>query len=102
MKKLYTLLISLSLAAVVFCQSGSNLTTKAVESASVKSSQDYSLAQLVRLKKDLANMPRTFKKDLDYNIDGKNNAKDIVALKRLLFGLQNYDDDGYYNKVVKP
>lgn len=52
--------------------------------------------------------------DFDYNQDNKVNAEDLVALKRILLGLpyapaepddkedSEFDDDGYYNDVVKP
>lgn len=51
--------------------------------------------------------------DFDYNEDKKVDAQDLIALKRILLGLpyvpepddkedSEYDDDGYYNDVVKP
>lgn len=52
--------------------------------------------------------------DFDYNGDNNVNAQDLIALKRILLGLPyvsvdpdgkenpEFDDDGFYNDVVKP
>ena len=58
MKKLYTLLISICLVAVLLCQSGMVLTLSADEVDSVNSGKTVSLTQLVRLKKYLAKISR--------------------------------------------
>ena len=112
MKKLYTLLISLCLAAVLFCQSGMVLTLSADEANSVNSSKEVSLKRLVRIKRYLAQMPRSYDESFDYNEDKSNDAMDTVALRRLLLGLPieseevnetpAYDKDGFNKKVARP
>ena len=112
MKKLYTLLISICLVAVLFCQSGMVLTLSADEVDSVNSGKTVSLTQLVKLKKYLAKMPRSYDESFDYNEDKSNNAMDTVALRRLLLGLPvesekvnetpAHDKDGFYLKVARP
>ena len=105
MKKFKTLLISICLVTFLFFQAGSCLTLFADRAKDT----NVSLVYLVKLKKQLASSKgmRTYNSGLDYNEDGQNNATDLVALRRLLLGLPieespNYDDDGFFNKVLKP
>ena len=111
MKKFHTLLISIFLCAILFCQTGICLTCAAAEADSQSATKNVSLVDLVRLKKHLAGM-RSYITDADYNDDGVINATDIVALRRLLLGLPvdtdnvaktpKIDKDGFYNQVIKP
>ena len=101
MKKHYTLLISLCLAAVLFCQSGTFMTISA-EETNTKINGNSSLVQLVNLKKYLAKSPRSYNREMDYNADEVNNAEDIVTLRRRILGLPTYDKDGFNNRTVRP
>ena len=110
MKNFKTLLIGICLVAFLFCQAGSCLTLFADNAKST----NVSLVYLVKLKKLLASSKemRTYNGELDYNEDGQNNATDLVAIRRLLLGLPiedgnveeplTYDNDGFFNKVLKP
>lgn len=111
MKKVHSLLISILLCATLFFQTGICPTLAAVETNSQSGTKNVSLVDLVRLKKHLAGV-RSYIGDADYNMDGKIDAMDIVALRRLLLGLPidtdkvestpDLDKDGYYNQVIKP
>lgn len=78
-----------------------------------KDADPLTIIDLVRLKKHLiANSD--YNANFDYNGDNKVNAQDLVALRHILLGLpytpvepddkedSKFDDDGYYNDVVKP
>ena len=109
MKKLYSLLISICLCAVIFCQMP--LSLMAETTALSKNTATVTVIDLVRLKKHLAGM-RSYISDADYNADGKIDSRDMTALKRILLGLAvedntvsettQFDNDGYYNQVIKP
>lgn len=111
MKKIQSLLISIFLCAILFCQTGVCLTSAAVESNSQNTEKIISVVALVRLKKHLAGM-KSYLIDLDYNEDGKLDSMDVTALRKLLLGLPiddknvvklpKFDHDGYYNQVIKP
>ena len=118
MKRIYSLLISIVLCAVIFCQAGLCFTLSADEVNTVDDSGNISLAQLVRLKKILAGIPVPYsvKDDFNYDLnnDGEIDATDITILRQLILGIyintdtdtdvkdNTIDKDGFYNQVIKP
>ena len=76
-----------------------------------KNLQNVNAVDLVRLKKYLIGEDIDIG-DADYNEDGIINALDLVALRRIFLGLPvnpdndkadaEFDDEGYYNQVIKP
>ena len=110
MKKVYSLLISVCLAMIIFCQSGLCLSISAdVTNVASGNNNNFSLVQLVRLKKRLSGIQTfsasNYNAEMDYNKDGDINAVDIAALRRLILGLPvepETDEDGYCNQVIKP
>ena len=71
------------------------------------------IIDLVRLKKHIV-VNSDYNAYFDYNGDNKVNAQDLIVLRHILLGLpytpvepddkedSKFDDDGYYNEVVKP
>ena len=106
MKKIYSLLISICLCAVLFCSTGLGLAVTAA-----KNLQNVNAVDLVRLKKYLAGEDIDIG-DADYNEDGSINGMDLAALRRIFLGLPvnpeteeqdtEFDEDGFYNQVIKP
>lgn len=110
MKKVYSLLISVCLAMIIFCQSGLCLSISADETNnSSGNNNNFSLVQLVHLKKRLSGIQTfsasNYNAEMDYNKDGDINAVDIAALRRLILGLPvepETDEDGYSKQVLRP
>lgn len=111
MKKVFTLLISTCMAAILFCQAGMLFTVNAYEKTT-ESGKYISLSQLVLLKKYLSRDIEATAKSLDYYEDGTINSMDITALRRYLLGIPFelpddektlvVEDDGYVADVAKP
>ena len=109
MKKIYSVLISLLLSVILFCMVGGCAIFSSA--ASAKTSKDVNVVDLVLLKKHITKM-QAYDADMDYNNDKKINSLDIAVLKKILLGTFEdsdfevdkpvFDDDGYYNQVVKP
>ena len=107
MKKIYACVIAICICAMLLCPVSQCIVT--ADSNATKSAVD--ILDLVRLKKYLIGM-RSSIEDADYNNDGTINALDLVVLKKLVFGFSveldnddkysQYDNEGYYNQVVKP
>ena len=79
-----------------------------------KDADSLTIIDLICLKKYIITNS-DYNSDFDYNADNSVNAQDLTALKRILLGLpytpvepdddnddSKFDDDGYYNDVVKP
>lgn len=106
MKKIYSLLISICLCAVLFCGTGLGLAVTAA-----KNLQNVNAIDLVRLKKYLSGVEIDIG-DADYNEDGDIDVLDLVALRRIFLGLpvnpeteesgSKYDDEGFNNWVYMP
>ena len=71
----------------------------------------YNIMDLIRLKKYIIS-DSGYNADFDYNSDNRVNAMDLITLKRMILGVYQppvepddnpkFDEDGYYNEVVKP
>ena len=79
----------------------------------VKDTNSITAIDIVRLKKYIIEN-FDYNADFDYNGDNKVNAQDLIVLRNIIFDLpyapvepddkedSKFDDDGYYNDVVKP
>ena len=79
-----------------------------------KDADSFTVIDLVRLKKYIVGS-FTYNADFDYNGDNMVNSQDLITLTRILLRLPytpvkpddnkenfKFDDDGYYNNVIKP
>lgn len=98
-------------AALVMCFS---FISSNVYVFAAKDADSLTVIDLVRLKKYIIES-FVYNADFDYNGDNTVNSQDLIALRRILLGLpytpvepdddkedSKFDDDGYYNDVVKP
>ena len=77
-----------------------------------KSANSYTVVDLVRLKKHIIT-EFTYNSEFDYNNDKRVNSLDLATLRIYILDPSKipnipddddskFDDDGYYNEVVKP
>ena len=97
-------------AVLVICLSFISSIGQVFEAKDVDS---LTVIDLVRLKKHIVTNS-DYNADFDYDGDNKVNAQDLIALRQILLGLpytpvepddkedSEFDDDGFYNDVIKP
>ena len=103
------------LAVVVISLLILSLMWQGVAASEVKDKKTYTIIDFILLSKHLANEIPLYISDFDYNKDNEVNARDLVTLKIYILDPSyspiipdddqddsKFDDDGYYNDVVKP
>lgn len=109
MKKIKVLLAVLAICVLSLSPMLQGITASAAEEA-----KSYTVMDFILLSRYLVENS-SYNSDFDYNKDNKVDVKDTVALKKLILNLpyspiipdddkddSEFDDDGYYNDVIKP